>query len=99
MEVVASGPENMTEFWTVKFSESMVCDISSTFTSGGVLDNRGYKPTNDVYLQPQTSNSSVNTQVTSKARKMQAFRLESHLFEQLSETALQIVIAKTENKP
>jgi hypothetical protein len=32
-EVVAKGPENLIQFCTVKFSESMVCDISSTFTS------------------------------------------------------------------
>lgn len=51
-EVVARGPANRTEFWTVKFSESMICDISSTFTNGSVpLESNGYKPEKDVYLQ------------------------------------------------
>jgi hypothetical protein len=51
MEVVANGPANWTEFWTVKFSESMVCDISSTFTKGNEpVDNNGNKPEKDVYL-------------------------------------------------
>lgn len=52
IEVVAKGPENRTEFCTVKPSESMVCDISSSFTSGRAapLANNGNKPENVVYL-------------------------------------------------
>lgn len=53
-EVVANGPENWTEFSTVKFSESIVWDISSTFTIGRVpLDNNGNRPTKEVYLWSQ----------------------------------------------
>jgi len=52
IEVEARGPANWTEFWTVKFSESIVWDISSTLTNGSVpLDNSGNKPAKDVYLR------------------------------------------------
>ena len=58
MEVVASGPENWTEFWTVKFSESIVWETSSTLTSGSVpLDNNVNRPGNDVYLKQQAKQS------------------------------------------
>ena len=51
IEVVANGPANWTEPRTVKLSESVVCDITSTYTNGSVpLDNNGNKPENDVYL-------------------------------------------------
>lgn len=49
MEVVANGPANCTEFSTVKFSESIFWDISSTLTKGIVpLDSKGNSPTKDV---------------------------------------------------
>lgn len=52
MEVVAKGPAKTTEFWTVKLSESMVWEISSTRTRGRLpFDNKGNKPEKDVYLQ------------------------------------------------
>ena len=62
IEVVANGPANWTIFWTVKFSESIICDISSTVTKGGVpLDNNGNKPAKDVYLlHTQNSNYHVH---------------------------------------
>lgn len=64
IEVVANGPANWTEFCTVKFSESMICDISSTFTNGSVpLDNNGNKPEKEVYLQ-QNTNIKINTRKT-----------------------------------
>ena len=48
-DVVASGPANRTEFCTVKLSESMVCEISSTLTNGEILrESNGNRPTNDV---------------------------------------------------
>ena len=51
IEVVANGPASKTIFSTVTFSESIICDISSTVTKGSVpFDNNGNKPAKHVYL-------------------------------------------------
>jgi hypothetical protein len=52
-EVVARGPAKDTEFRTVNASESIVCEISSTFTNCGILldPNKGNSCENEVYLQ------------------------------------------------
>ena len=57
--VVANGPASKTIFSTVRFSESIICDISSTVTKGSVpFDNNGNKPAKHVYLlHTQNSNS------------------------------------------
>ena len=63
-EVVARGPENCTEFWTVKFSESILCEISSTLTSGNLpWESSGNKPENDVYLKNEMHNPNVSSQI------------------------------------
>lgn len=49
IEFVPKGPAKRTEFWTVKLSESKVCEISSTFTNGTIpRESNGNKFTNDV---------------------------------------------------
>lgn len=67
-EVVARGPVNCTEFCTVKFSESIVCEISSTFTNGGNLPdpNNGNSCENDVYLQLMKPNSNLTDSASYK---------------------------------
>jgi hypothetical protein len=59
-ELDAKGPENLMQFCTAKFSESIVCDISSTLTRAcSVPDpNSGNNCENDVYLQ--SPNQSIN---------------------------------------
>jgi hypothetical protein len=61
-ELDAKGPENLMQFCTAKFSESIVCDISSTLTRAcSVPDpNSGNNCENDVYLQsPNQSISEI----------------------------------------
>ena len=58
----AKGPENLMQFCTAKFSESIVCDISSTLTRACSLPdpNSGNNCENDVYLQsPSQSISTI----------------------------------------
>ena len=59
IEVVANGPASKTIFSTVTFSESIICDISSTVNKGSVpFDNNGNKPAKHVYLlHTKNSNS------------------------------------------
>jgi len=57
MEVVVNGPANRTEFWTIKLSESIVWDISSTVSNGSSpLESNGNNPAKDVYLRNHKSN-------------------------------------------